>query len=149
MLTINWLALSSMLDNTTVGKYSSDASYAELPGKSDGRSPRNPSLTCYKVSFAITMQHYYSNIVIPQNAYINYCDGYCYFPIQNHLTPTAHAITWALLWKRQNPKTLTPKRPMCVPSKLGALTVILSDPETGHTVQKEWPDFSATECGCR
>lgn len=145
---LNWLALSSKPDSTTVGN-KKDITPKRLPGENDGRSPRHPSLTCYQVSFAIRMQDFYSNIIMPQIGHINYCDGYCYFPIQNHLTPTTHAVIWALWWKRHSPDTYTPRRPQCVPSKLGNLTVILSDPETGHPVQKEWKDFSATECGCR
>ncbi|PFX14351.1 Growth/differentiation factor 2 [Stylophora pistillata] len=149
LLTINWLALSPVLNSSTAQNDYSNSSYTQLSGKNTGRSPRNPSLTCHKVSFAMRMQDIYQNIVVPQTADINYCDGYCYFPIQNHLTPTMHAITWALIWKRQNPITITPKRPMCVPSKLIAQTVIQSDPETGQPVQKQWLNFSAPECGCR
>lgn len=149
LLTINWLALSPVLNSTTAQKGYGNGSYTQLSGKNTRRSPRNPSLTCYKVSFSVRMQDIYQNIVIPKTAYINYCDGYCYFPIQNHLTPTMHAITWALIWKRQNPTTITPRRPMCVPSKLSAQTVIQSDPETGQPVQKQWLNFSASECGCR
>lgn len=149
LLTINWLALSPVLNSSTAQNDYSNSSYTQLSGINTGRSPRNPSLTCHKVSFAMRMQDIYRNIVVPQTADINYCNGYCYFPIQNHLTPTMHAITWALIWKRQNPITITPKRPMCVPSKLIAQTVIQSDPETGQPVQKQWLNFSATECGCR
>lgn len=144
MVTLNWLALH----NTTSQK-NKNSTQKHLPGEGVGRVPRHPSLTCYKVSFAIKMKDLYSNMIMPQIGYVNYCDGYCYFPIQNHLTPTTHAIIWALWWKRHNPDTDTPKRPHCVPSKLGSLVVILSDPETGQPVQKEWQDFSAKECGCR
>lgn len=151
MITLNWIALSSKPDNTTPG-YTTMGKITqtdERAGKSDGRAPRHPSLTCYQVPFAVKMRDFYSNIIMPQNGYINYCDGYCYFPIQNHLTPTTHAVIWALWWKRYDPTTYTPKRPLCAPTKLGAQTVILSDPETGQPVQKEWQDFSAKECGCR
>ena len=143
LVTLNPHGLSPIPDNTTVRKKNTDVT------QSDGRAPRHPSLTCYQVSFAIKMNNFYSNIMVPQIGYINYCDGYCYFPIQNHLTPTTHAIIWAIWWKRHSSDTYTPKRPLCIPSKLGTVTVILSDPETGQPVQKEWQEFSAEECGCR
>ena len=143
LVILNPHALTPIPDNTTLGKENKDIT------RSDGRAPRHPSLTCYQVSFAIKMKDFYSNIIMPPIGYVNYCDGYCYFPIQNHLTPTTHAIIWALWWKRHSSDTYTPKRPLCIPSKLGTVTVILSDPETGQPVQKEWQEFSAEECGCR
>ena len=121
----------------------------ELSGTSDGRSAHHPTLTCYQVSFAIKMREFFSNVIVPRNGFLNYCDGYCHFPIQNHLTPTTHAIVWALWWKAYGANSYTPRKPLCVPTKLASIGVILHDPDTGHTVQKEWPDFSAEECGCR
>jgi len=91
-VTLNPHALTPTPDNVNVGKESKDIT------QNDGRTPRHPSLTCYQVSFATKMKYFYCNIIMPQIGYVNYCDCYCYFPIQNHLTPTTHAIIWALLF---------------------------------------------------
>lgn len=146
---LNPLALSSKSENTTNARDSSDVMQGEIPGTSDGRTPRNPILICYQVSFAIKMRDFYSNVIVPHNGFLNYCDGYCHYPIQNHLTPTIHAVIWAMWWKRNSANAYTPKKPLCVPTKLASQSVILRDPETGQPIQKEWPKFSAKECGCR
>ena len=149
LVMLNPHALSFKPGNTTVSRNISDVIQGEHSGIRDGRSPRRILLVCYQVSFAIKMRDFYSNVIVPQFGYLNYCDGYCRFPIQNHLTPTTHAVIWALWWKRNNPNSYTPKKPVCVPTKLGTQTVIVSDPKTGQPVQKEWLGFSAQECGCR
>ena len=149
LVTINPHVLYPRQLNTTQARNSSDIKLLKPPGKGDGRSPRNPTLICYQVSFAVKMRDFYGNVILPKIGFLNYCDGYCHFPIQNHLTPTTHAIIWALWWKMNSANSYTPKKPLCVPTKLDSLTVILSDPETGQPIQKEWPEFSAIECGCR
>ena len=150
LVTVNPHALYPSAVDTTESRNSSDiAQNRKLPGKGDGRSPRNPTLICYQVSFAIKMRDFYSNMILPNIGFLNYCDGYCHFPIQNHLTPTIHAVIWALWWKKNSANSYPPKKPLCVPTKLDSLTVIVSDPETGQPIQKEWLEFSAKECGCR
>lgn len=149
LVTVNQLALHHMPDNTTESSHNSGIIIQShtIPRQEDGRSPRNPSMICYQVSFAIKMSDFYSNVIMPKIGFLNYCDGYCHFPIPDHLTPTTHAIIWALWWQKYSARP--PKKPLCVPTELDSLTVIVSDPETGHVVQKEWLEFSAKNCGCR
>jgi len=84
-------------------------------------------------------------IQAPQGYDAYYCQGECTFPLANHMNASNHAVLQTLV-SSVNPEAVS--RACCVPTKLGAQTLLYVDDE-GKLVVKTYPDMTVEECGCR
>ncbi|KAJ8318421.1 hypothetical protein KUTeg_003512 [Tegillarca granosa] len=85
--------------------------------------------------------------IIAPNGYQAYeCSGKCFFPLQDNLSPTKHAIIQTLMQSAQ-PKKVT--RACCVPTKLDPISILYIDEQGIITYKYRYEGMVVAECGCR
>ncbi|XP_030757206.1 bone morphogenetic protein 10-like [Sitophilus oryzae] len=74
------------------------------------------------------------------------CQGRCFYPVAEHLSPTKHAIMQALIHS-YNP--LKASRSCCVPTVLDSISILYIDDRGVLTYRYAYKDMVVLECGCR
>ncbi|XP_076256703.1 bone morphogenetic protein 10-like [Rhynchophorus ferrugineus] len=74
------------------------------------------------------------------------CQGRCFYPVAEHLSPTKHAIMQALVHS-VNP--LKASRSCCVPTLLDSISILYIDDKGVLTYRYAYKDMVVLECGCR
>ena len=74
------------------------------------------------------------------------CSGRCYFPLNDHLTPTKHAIIQTLLHTHA-PQAAA--RACCVPTALDPISILYIDEQGVVTFKYKYDGMVVRKCGCR
>ncbi|XP_044758823.1 bone morphogenetic protein 10-like [Coccinella septempunctata] len=85
-------------------------------------------------------------IVQPRGYEAFQCQGKCFYPVADHLSPTKHAIIQTLL--HSVAPSMTP-RPCCVPTSLDSISILYIDNKGVLTYRYAYKDMVVQECGCR
>ncbi|ERL88491.1 bone morphogenetic protein 10 [Dendroctonus ponderosae] len=89
---------------------------------------------------------YDSWIVQPAGYDAYQCQGKCFYPVADHLSPTKHAIMQALIHSVDASKA---SRSCCVPTVLDSISVLYVDERGVLTYRFAYKDMVVVECGCR
>ncbi|XP_045212946.1 bone morphogenetic protein 10-like [Mercenaria mercenaria] len=85
-------------------------------------------------------------IIAPRGFQAYQCAGKCTFPLNDHLSPSKHAIIQTLL------HTIHPKRAArscCVPTKLDPISILYIDEQGVVTYKYRYDGMVVAECGCQ
>ncbi|XP_045475980.1 bone morphogenetic protein 10-like [Harmonia axyridis] len=85
-------------------------------------------------------------IVQPKGYEAFQCQGKCFYPVAEHLSPTKHAIVQALLHSVSPSRT---SRSCCVPTSLDSISILYIDNKGVLTYRYAYKDMVVLECGCR
>ncbi|XP_019358086.1 PREDICTED: growth/differentiation factor 2 [Gavialis gangeticus] len=85
-------------------------------------------------------------IIAPQDYDAFECNGGCFFPLTDNVTPTKHAIVQTLV-HLQNPKKAA--KACCVPTKLDPISILYKDDLGVPTLKYNYEGMKVAECGCR
>uniref|UniRef100_A0A183UGW9 TGF_BETA_2 domain-containing protein n=1 Tax=Toxocara canis TaxID=6265 RepID=A0A183UGW9_TOXCA len=84
-------------------------------------------------------------VIAPDGYHAYYCDGYCSFPLNNHMNATNHAIVQTLVHLIDPTRTSEAK---CAPSALRSMKILFID-NAQNVVLKRYQDMQVRECGCQ
>ncbi|VDK47567.1 unnamed protein product [Anisakis simplex] len=84
-------------------------------------------------------------VIAPDGYHAYYCDGYCSFPLNNHMNATNHAIVQTLVHLIDPTRTSEAK---CAPSALRSMKILFID-NSQNVVLKRYQDMQVRECGCQ
>ncbi|KAK3598863.1 hypothetical protein CHS0354_008611 [Potamilus streckersoni] len=85
-------------------------------------------------------------IIAPRGYQAYECSGKCYFPLDDHLTPTKHATIQTRLHTSFPKRT---SRACCVPTKLDPISILYIDEQGVITYKYKYDGMVVAECGCR
>ncbi|XP_060523203.1 bone morphogenetic protein 10-like [Cylas formicarius] len=85
-------------------------------------------------------------IVQPPGYEAYQCQGRCFYPVAQHLSPTKHAIMQALIHSVSPSKA---SRSCCVPTTLDPISILYVDDNGVLTYRYAYKDMVVVECGCR
>ncbi|KAK9885313.1 hypothetical protein WA026_010807 [Henosepilachna vigintioctopunctata] len=85
-------------------------------------------------------------IVQPSGYEAFQCQGKCFYPVAEHLSPTKHAIVQALLHSVAPSRA---SRSCCVPTSLDSISILYVDNNGVLTYRYAYRDMVVLECGCR
>ncbi|MFH4977346.1 hypothetical protein AB6A40_004055 [Gnathostoma spinigerum] len=84
-------------------------------------------------------------LIAPDGYSAYYCDGYCSFPLNNHMNATNHAIVQTLVHLIDPTRTTEAK---CAPSALRSMKILFID-NARNVVLKRYHNMRVQECGCQ
>lgn len=85
-------------------------------------------------------------IIAPRGYQAYQCVGKCYFPVNEHLSPSKHAIIQSMLHSHYPKKAV---RACCVPTKLEPISILYVDEQGVITYKYKYDGMVVAECGCR
>ncbi|XP_062070634.1 growth/differentiation factor 2 [Lepus europaeus] len=125
----------------------------------DGRAAVVPSLArrkrsagagshCQKTSLRVNFEDigWDSWIIAPKEYDAFECQGGCFFPLADDVTPTKHAIVQTLVHLKFPTKV---GKACCVPTKLSPISILYKDDMGVPTLKYHYEGMSVAECGCR
>ncbi|XP_043911628.1 dorsalin-1-like [Protopterus annectens] len=74
------------------------------------------------------------------------CEGACYFPLTDNVTPTNHAIVQTLV--NMKVPRLGVEKACCVPTKLEPISILMNE-DGIPTLKYRYEGMTVAECGCR
>uniref|UniRef100_H0VKR0 Growth/differentiation factor 2 n=1 Tax=Cavia porcellus TaxID=10141 RepID=H0VKR0_CAVPO len=103
---------------------------------------------CQKTSLRVRFKDigWDSWIIAPKEYDAYECQGGCFFPLSDDLTPTKHAIVQTLVHLK-HPKKVG--KACCVPTKLSPISILYKDDRGVPTLKYHYEGMSVAECGCR
>uniref|UniRef100_A0A914VTS6 TGF-beta family profile domain-containing protein n=1 Tax=Plectus sambesii TaxID=2011161 RepID=A0A914VTS6_9BILA len=84
-------------------------------------------------------------VIAPEGYAAYYCDGYCSFPLNNHMNATNHAIVQTLVHLMDPSRTPEPK---CAPTELKQMKILFID-NSKNVVLRMYKDMQVRACGCQ
>uniref|UniRef100_A0A915PPJ5 TGF-beta family profile domain-containing protein n=1 Tax=Setaria digitata TaxID=48799 RepID=A0A915PPJ5_9BILA len=84
-------------------------------------------------------------VIAPDGYHAYYCDGFCSFPLNNHMNATNHAIVQTLVHLIDPTRTSEAK---CAPSSLRSMKILFID-NAQNVVLKRYKDMQVRDCGCQ
>lgn len=84
-------------------------------------------------------------VIAPDGYSAYYCDGYCSFPLNNHMNATNHAIVQTLVHLIDPTRTTEAK---CAPTALRSMKILFID-NAENVVLKRYQDMQVCDCGCQ
>lgn len=85
-------------------------------------------------------------IIAPRGYQAYQCVGKCYFPVNEHLSPSKHAIIQSMIHAHYPKKAV---RACCVPTKLDPISILYIDEQGVITYKYKYDGMVVAECGCR
>ena len=129
------------------GAQNGDAQMNERSKRETRRRKRRKQLCARKKLYVDFKALGWSNWIIAPTGYEAYfCQGYCKFPIPNHLKPTNHALVQTTVNLMDKRRRVPPA--CCVPHRLSALGMLFID-KGDSVVYKKYDNMVVESCGCK
>ncbi|XP_004583383.2 growth/differentiation factor 2 [Ochotona princeps] len=123
---------------------------ASHAGSSLARRKRSAGASshCQKTSLRVNFEDigWDSWIIAPKEYDAYECQGGCFFPLADDVTPTKHAIVQTLVHLKFPTKV---GKACCVPTKLSPISILYKDDMGVPTLKYHYEGMSVAECGCR